>query len=514
MSPAVRTGISAGILAFIIALLFESASGLVLGLLAGAGAALLLDSRTEWSNRNAAIMGGATAGASAGALILLGQLIHDLILLPAAGQSAAGAPGSTIQFGVLSIVLATVAGAIVGAIVTQPERPRQLGLLGLLIAFVILYPYLDRAINLGWTPTVISVLIYIVLALGLNIVVGYAGLLDLGYAAFFAIGAYTTGLLLSPQIGIDWDHPLSFWLVIWIAAAVAGIFGLILGAPTLPLRGDYLAIVTLGFGEIVPIVFRNLTRVEIKEPFTGACLVGCDRALNLTGGEAGINPISRPWLPIIGRFQTGQDLPWYFLILAIIVLTIFMISRLRNSQLGRAWTAMREDELAAASMGIDIVGTKLLAFAMGATFSGFGGAFFASYISAIFPGVFDFSVSVIILCMVILGGLGNMTGVIMGGLIIMMSDRLFLPQLATMVKNILNTSVLPNVADQAMKDFLATSLDPSQFRLLLFGLTLVIMMLVRPEGLIPNVRRRAELHAEEETTVEPRDVQGTKVAAK
>ena len=494
MSPALRTGLTAGLLALIVVLLFGNLSGVVLGLLAGAGAAILLDSRVEWPNRNAAIVGGATAGGVAGLLILVGQFIHDLFLMPLAGQPVATAPGSTLQAGLAAVVLAALAGAVVGVIVTRPERQRQVGLLLLLVAFVLVYPFLDQQIKLGWTPTVISVLIYIVLALGLNIVVGYAGLLDLGYAAFFAIGAYTTGLLLSPQIGIDWSNPLAFWLVIFIAAGVAGLFGLILGAPTLPLRGDYLAIVTLGFGEIVPIVFRNLTRVEIKEPFTGTCLVGCEKAINLTGGEAGINPISRPWLPGVGQFQTGQDLPWYFLIVGIIALTIFLISRLRNSRLGRAWTAMREDELAAASMGIDIVRTKLLAFAMGATFSGFGGAFFASYISAIFPGVFDFSVSVIILCMVILGGLGNITGVILGGLIIMMSDRLFLPQLATLVKNILNTSVLPNIGDQAMKDFVATSVDPSQFRLLLFGLTLVIMMAVRPEGLIPNVRRRAEFH--------------------
>ncbi len=494
MSPAIRTGITAGLLALIVVLLFGNLSGVVLGLLAGAGATVLLDGRVEWPSRNAAIVGGVTTGAVSGLLILVGQFIHDLFLMPLAGQPVATAPGSTLQAGLISVVLAALAGGVVGAIVTLPERQRQVGLLGLLVAFVLVYPFLDQQISLGWTPTLISVLIYVVLALGLNIVVGYAGLLDLGYAAFFAIGAYTTGLLLSPQVGINWDHPLSFWLVIWIAAGVAGLFGLILGAPTLPLRGDYLAIVTLGFGEIVPIVFRNLTRVEIKEPFTGMCLVGCEKAVNLTGGEAGINPISHPWLPFVGQFQTGRDLPWYFLILGIIALTIFLISRLRNSRLGRAWTAMREDELAAASMGIDIVGTKLLAFAMGATFSGFGGAFFASYISAIFPGVFDFSVSVIILCMVILGGLGNMTGVILGGLIIMMSDRLFLPQLATLIKNILNTSVLPNIADPAMKDFVATSVDPSQFRLLLFGLTLVIMMAVRPEGLIPNVRRRAELH--------------------
>jgi branched-chain amino acid transport system permease protein len=289
---------------------------------------------------------------------------------------------------------------------------------------------------------------------------------------------------------------------------VAAIAGVILGAPTLRLRGDYLAIVTLGFGEIIPVVFRNLTEVRIYEPISqifasilrrptmAICLVGCDRPLNLTGGEAGINPIGRPFLPIIGTFSSSNYFPWYYLILFLVVFAYFIIGRLRDSRLGRSWAAIREDELAASAMGINLVQTKLLAFAMGATFSGFAGAFYAAYISAIFPSVFDFSVSVIILCMVILGGLGNMTGVILGGIIIMSADRLFLPQLAQVLKSFLNTSVLPNIANPTLRDFVATSIDPIQMRLLLFGLTLVIMMIVRPEGLVPDVMHQAELHDE------------------
>ena len=173
---------------------------------------------------------------------------------------------------------------------------------------------------------------------------------------------------------------------------------------------------------------------------------------------------------------------------------MFMISRLRDSRLGRAWAAIREDELAASAMGINRVNTKLLAFAMGATFSGFAGAFYGSYITAIFPSVFDFSVSVIILCMVILGGLGNMTGVLLGCIIIMAADRLYLPKLAEVLKGLLNTSVLPNISNPALRDFIATSFDPIQMRLFLFGLVLVIMMIVRPEGLVPSARRKAELH--------------------
>jgi branched-chain amino acid transport system permease protein len=237
-------------------------------------------------------------------------------------------------------------------------------------------------------------------------------------------------------------------------------------------------------------------------PEMAICLVGCDRAINLTGGEAGINPINRPTLPLIGTFESSNYFPWYYLILFLVVFAYFAIVRLRDSRLGRSWTAIREDELAASAMGINLVNSKLLAFAMGATFSGFAGAFYAAYISAIFPSVFDFSISVIILCMVILGGLGNLTGVILGAIIIMAADRLYLPQLAQVIKSWLNTSVLPVISDPGLRDFVATSLDPLQMRLFLFGLTLVIMMLVRPEGLVPDTLHKAEMHETEEESKE------------
>jgi branched-chain amino acid transport system permease protein len=288
----------------------------------------------------------------------------------------------------------------------------------------------------------------------------------------------------SPHLGIN----LSFWLAIWIAAATAAIFGLILGAPTLPLRGDYLAIVTLGFGEIVPIAVNNLDKFSIN--VLGFNIV---KDFDLTGGAKGINPISRPWLPFIGEFRSDNPVPWYYLILAIMAFSIFFIIRLRGSRLGRAWMAMREDELAAASMGIDIVRTKLLAFAMGATFSGFAGAFYGSYISAIFPTSFAFDVSVMLLCMVILGGMGNINGVIVGGLIIQLADRLFLPQLSQLVQKLF---------ERSESSVLREINFASDFRLILFGLTLVIMMNVRPEGLLPSAERRAELHdADEEPVV-------------
>ena len=295
---------------------------------------------------------------------------------------------------------------------------------------------------------------------------------------------------------------------------MAGISGLLLGAPTLSLRGDYLAIVTLGFGEIIPVVFRNLITVTIKEPLTcwilpailrlfgASANIQCITFLqnvDITAGEKGINPIGRPSLPFIGEFQSDNPITWYFLIIAIILLSIFLIRRLRDGRLGRAWMAIREDELAAAQMGIDPVRTKLLAFAMGATFSGFAGAFYAAYIRGIFPSVFDFSVSIIVLVTIILGGLGNINGVIVGGLIIMTADRLFLPALKDFLKGLMDHTILPGLASNpGVQAAVAQNADPILYRFLLFGLTLVIMMAVRPEGLIPSAQRRAELHAADE----------------
>ncbi|MBI3739765.1 MAG: branched-chain amino acid ABC transporter permease, partial [Chloroflexi bacterium] len=205
-----------------------------------------------------------------------------------------------------------------------------------------------------------------------------------------------------------------------------------------------------------------------------------------------------------GEFQSDNPIPWYFLIIAIILLSIFLINRLRESRLGRAWMAIREDELAAAQMGIDPVRTKLLAFAMGATFSGFAGAFYAAYIRGIFPSVFDFSASIIILCVVILGGIGNINGVIVGGLALMSADRLFLPALKDFLKGLLDHTVLPALSSNpTLQHAVGDNANPILYRFLLFGLTLVIMMAVRPEGLVPSAQRRMELHAGEEAAGTP-----------
>ena len=493
-----------GAIAFLTVLLFGGWSGAVIGWLLGTAAGFMRSQgKRILTPANGARLG-SMAGLEVGIWLLVASVIQGL-MAPVLGLPTVNFLQSCL-YGISALVIAALAGGIISALQSLPiPKKRQATLLT--IAFILItFPFVDQVAATNWIATVIQIQIFVMLALGLNIVVGFAGLLDLGNAAFFAIGAYTTALLSSPQLGHQWN----FWFVLPIAACVAAIFGVILGSPTLRLRGDYLAIVTLGFGEIVPVVFRNLTAVRIYEPIStiigsilgrpemGICLVGCDRPLNLTGGEAGINPIGRPTLPIIGDFDASDYFPWYYLILLLVVFAYFMIGRLQDSRLGRAWTAVREDELAASAMGINLFKTKILAFAMGATFSGFAGSFYAAYISAIFPSVFDFSVSVIILCMVILGGLGNMTGVILGGIIIMAADRLYLPQLAQVLKNFLNTAVLPNMANPALRDFVATSIDPIQMRLFLFGLTLVIMMIVRPEGLVPDGRRQAELHSHDE----------------
>jgi branched-chain amino acid transport system permease protein len=292
---------------------------------------------------------------------------------------------------------------------------------------------------------------FVLLALGLNIVIGFAGLLDLGYAAFFAIGSYTFAMLASPQFGIH----IPFWVMLFVASGVAALFGILLGAPTLRLRGDYLAIVTLGFGEIVPQTFLNLSQ--------------------WTGGPNGIGSLDQP---AIFGFRFGfQALPYYYLILALIAVAVLAANNLRTSRLGRAWMAIREDELAAAHAGINTTTTKLAAFAIGASFSGLAGCAYASKLQLVSPDQFGFNVSVAVLSMLVLGGMGNIPGVIVGSLVISSLDRFILPQL---------TNFLHGFGMQ---------IDLTNSRFLIYGIILVLTMLFRPEGLIPSRQRRSELHA-------------------
>jgi branched-chain amino acid transport system permease protein len=339
-------------------------------------------------------------------------------------------------------------------------------------------PVIDNALDLGLLGAWIPIFVFIILAMGLNIVVGYAGLLDLGYVAFFVIGAYTCAFLTSPssvfvQNGWVPEFFQGFWPAMAVSWVVAALFGVLLGAPTLRLRGDYLAIVTLGFGEIVPDFFVN--------------------AATITGGPNGLGQIARP--PTIQlpngeaiSFGSGDLDNWYWLVLAVGVLTLFIINRVYKSRLGRAWQAVREDEIAASSMGVNLVRTKLWAFALGASFSGFAGSVYAGYITIVYPDQFQFSTSIIILAMVIFGGLGNVYGVIIGGFIIQVFDRVLAQQLNGVLHWLGETLNLPLLAEH----------DLQSDRFLIFGLALVLMMILRPGGLFPNPQRAAEMAPDDE----------------
>jgi branched-chain amino acid transport system permease protein len=365
------------------------------------------------------------------------------------------------------------AGAISPTTEKSKRSPRDVATFVIILAFLVLYPFIDQALGLRLIGAFLPIGIYALLAMGLNIVVGYAGLLDLGYAAFFAIGAYTIGFLTSPGsvfIHNGWVPPFlqSFWPAMIVAFIVAAIFGVLLGAPTLRLRGDYLAIVTLGFGEIVPNFFLNATP--------------------LTGGTRGMNPIAKP--PAIGPLTFGQtdQRNWYWLILAVGLFSIFIILRLYNSRLGRSWQAIREDELAASSMGINLTRTKLWAFALGASFSGFAGSLFSSAFQYVHPSQFEFTLSIMILSAVILGGIGNVYGAVIGAVLIGSFDRILAERL---------TGPVNALGHQLGNEFLANH-NVGEDRYLVFGLALVLMMLLRPGGLFPSKQRAAELQPESE----------------
>jgi len=310
--------------------------------------------------------------------------------------------------------------------------------------------------------------VFVLLALGLNVVVGFAGLLDLGYAAFFAIGAYTYAYSASGFTGLSFP----FWPMLLVGAIVAAIFGVLLGAPTLRLRGDYLAIVTLGFGEIVPVVFLN-----------------ADKYTNGTNGITGIlQPSLGGWFGL-DSFGFTNPWPYYLTVVFIITIVMILLYRLQDSRLGRAWVALREDELAAASMGINTITSKLLAFSIGASTAGLAGVFYAAKLSTVTPDQFGFTVSFTALAMVVLGGMGNIWGVAIGALILYELQSQGLKQLGAFVQGlgVPAISLGPITVDLAKVDFL-------NYQYLLYGLALVIMMLVRPEGLFPSRRRRLELH--------------------
>ena len=321
------------------------------------------------------------------------------------------------------------------------NEPRlYLPVLAVILAILLIFPHIFSTYQIN---IMITALMYVVLGLGLNIVVGVAGLLDLGYVAFYAVGAYSYALL-------HLHFGLGFWTVLPIGGLLAACFGIMLGFPVLRLRGDYLAIVTLGFGEIIRLILENWN--------------------DFSHGPSGISNIPRPGF--FGMEMTlNQSITYlYYLMIALVIFTIFVVNRLQNSRIGRAWFALREDEIACQAMGIDKTRTKLTAFALGATWAGMVGVIFAAKTTFVNPASFTFLESAIILCIVVLGGMGSIIGVIIAALVLML---------------------LP----EYLRAF-------SDYRMLVFGATLVIMMVFRPQGIISTVRRTYTLEKKPETTVQ------------
>ncbi len=346
---------------------------------------------------------------------------------------------------------------------------------------------------------------YVLLAIGLNVVVGFAGLLDLGYAAFFAIGAYTYALFASNQLAsspLHHEFHMPFWLMLFVGMVVAAVCGAILGFPTLRLRGDYLAIVTLGFGEIVPQLFYNFDQWtgginaigNIDQPSLPYWITG-------PWAEAGITTIK-----LVPNFSFAYDpVAFYVLIVILVILAVILVRNLHSSRLGRAWMAIREDEVAAAAMGINTVTTKLLAFAIGASFSGFAGAYYGASFGIVSPDSFLFTVSITVLVMIVLGGMGNITGVIVGALAIYFVLNNLLPALPAQVESLADSVGLGSLNVQN-GDWPGLAGETQRIAFLLYGLILVVMMLLRPQGLVPSRVREQELKhdavLEEETAVE------------
>ena len=348
-------------------------------------------------------------------------------------------------------------------------NPRSTSGIALIAIALLLLPFVAASGGQAWVRILDFAILYIFLALGLNIVVGFAGLLDLGYVAFYAVGAYVWALLASPHFGLHWP----IWAILPIGALLACIFGMLLGAPTLKLRGDYLAIVTMGFGEIIRIFLNNL-----------------NAPVNITNGAQGISMVD----PVkFGAFSFGSKtelfglsisgpIKYYYLLVALAILVIAINLRLQHSRIGRAWQAIREDEIAAKAIGINTRNIKLLAFAMGASFGGIAGGIFCAMQGFVSPESFKFDESIIILAMVVLGGMGHIPGVILGAVLLT-----FLPEA-------LRYAVVP--VQQAV--FGKVLVDPESLRMLVFGLALVLVMRLRPAGLWPSPERRRELAEVEE----------------
>lgn len=345
---------------------------------------------------------------------------------------------------------------------SELKIPVKLGIAA--VNLLVVVPIIGKT-NSYYLDILTQVGIYSVLAIGLNIVVGFAGLLDLGYVGFYATGAYVYAIFASPQasnfLGKGWT-PVSgnyFWLFLIISMAVAALVGILLGLPVLRLKGDYLAIVTLGFGEIIRILLNNL-----------------DKPVNLTNGPKGIISISPPKL---FNITLNKPTDYYFIVLFVLILTIIIVNRLNNSKTGRAWTAIREDELAARTMGIPLVKMKLFAFACGASFAGMMGVIFAAKQNFIDPSSFGFMESIGILAMILLGGMGSIAGVITGAAAVVVLQLDLLKELSGFLVGLSNAGVIN----------LPSQLDPAKYERLVFGFILIVMCIIRPKGILPAKRK-------------------------
>jgi branched-chain amino acid transport system permease protein len=346
---------------------------------------------------------------------------------------------------------------------------------GLIVCGIVLPLFLSQ--TSGFLEATLIALAYVVMALGLNVVVGFAGLLDLGYVAFYAIGAYCMGwfgsdfffkehvhVLVSGIAAHEIGIHLNFILILLCAVVLCSVAGALIGLPTLRLRGDYIAIVTLAFGEIVGTVAVNGTSIHLGGGQT------------LTNGAQGISALDTPYFPGVGSFNLLQLRPWYWLIYAIVLIVLFINLRLRDSRLGRAWVALREDEVAAVSMGIPLVRTKLKAYAIGAAFGGLSGVFLGAFYTEINSDYFQFTFSIFVLSMIIVGGLGSIWGAVLGALLL----------------SYINYYLIPDVLNSIPHD-LGLNFNLTQLSFGIFGFLLVIVMILRPQGLFPERRRKLEL---------------------
>ena len=377
-----------------------------------------------------------------------------------------------------------------------PGPVRRFGPAILVLIVAVLYPYYLSSLPTGNVPLIysfpsvrsaVTIIVFTMMAVGLNVVVGYCGLLDLGYVAFYAIGAYSAGWLASGQfeqvkfhfgsVGVTHDARgihISIWLVLILAAMLTALGGILIGLPTLRLRGDYLAIVTLGFGEIIPQFVRNADSLH---------------GFDLTHGTFGISPIDSPGfgnslhdrvgLPAAYSSQFNADRLFYWTAILLLILTIVACIQLRDSRLGRAWIAIREDETAAGAMGIPLMRTKTWAYAIGAFFGGAAGAYIASFNAGAFPSQFSFNISVFLLCMVILGGMGSIWGVVVAGGILAWLNVEGLANIGTW----LNDNLFPA----------SHQIEVAKYQFGIYGVIIVLMMMFRPQGLIPEARRKREI---------------------